>query len=86
MKKKSKAENTHKAMKLWNNCLQEFLTSNGLGNIDEIEVDSLPKILENFSMEIRKMKKQTQTLKVTSDQDGDDDVQFKHKNNSLKAM
>ena len=57
MKKKSKVENTHKATKLWTNCLQEYLMSNGLGMIDEIEDDSVPKTLENFFMEICKVKK-----------------------------
>ena len=84
MKKKSKAENTHKATNYAIiNCLQEYLMSNGLGKIDEIEDDTLPKTLENFFMEIRKVKK------FDSDSEGylsgdeknqdEDNVQFKYK-------
>ena len=57
MKLKAKAENTHKATKLWTNCFQNYLTRNGLPDIDTISNNELPSVLENYFIEIRKVKK-----------------------------
>ena len=91
MKLKSKAENTQKAAQLWTNCFKEYLSRNELPDIDAISNEQLPNILENFFMEIRKVKKSAddsdnKESKDQFDSDSEDDLQFKYKNSTFKAM
>ena len=78
MGQKSKAENTHYATKLWTNCFQDYCYRNNIGEIDSIASDDLPKVLENFFMEIHKVKKSESDSedKHSAHSDDENDIQY----------
>ena len=43
-----KAQNTNRATKQWISCLNEFLCERNLPNVDCMDIEDLPKILEEF--------------------------------------
>lgn len=49
-----KRDSTKRATKLWMKCLNDYLAENDLPNSEEIETDQLPKVLEDFYVELRK--------------------------------
>ena len=56
IKKKSKAESTHQATKVSVNCFNNYLIEKDLSDIENIQTDELPNILEDFYSEICKKK------------------------------
>ena len=48
IKKRSKAESTHQAMRVWSNCLDNYLIEKGLPQTDEVDTDSLPDAFKDY--------------------------------------
>ena len=57
IRKRQKAENTNKLTRLWMNCFNEYLEAKGQPNVNAIPTEDLPKILEQFYLEIHKRRK-----------------------------
>ena len=56
IKKKSKAESTYQATRVWTNCFSNYLIEKGLPELDDIPTEELPNALENFYSETCKKK------------------------------
>ena len=49
-----KAQNTNRATKQWISCLNDFLNERNMGDVDQLNIDDLPKVIGEFYFSARK--------------------------------
>ena len=86
-----KAKNTNRATKQWVSAFTQYLKEKQAGEINNVTVQTLPKLLEDFYFSLRKQKKKEPKKKRSklqlsrkNDPDGDSDDTF-YKNSSLRS-
>lgn len=76
-----KAPNTNKATKLWMSCFTDYLEEKELPKLNELDIQNLPEILENFYSEVRKKERKDNPEPAQHE----DDARL-YKNTTLKAI